>query len=586
MGSDKMDRSSYEKKIAVAVREQRADFIIKNSQIIDVFNLEIIEGDVVIAEGEIVAIGASGEYSAEKILDAEGAYLTPSFIDGHVHIESSMVSPEEFAKVVVPRGVTTVMADPHEIANVAGVAGIHYMLEASMDLPLDVKMMVPSCVPATPFENNGATVDVKDIAALFEDVRVWGLGEVMDYPSVFKRNPAMIDKLLAAYENHRFIDGHGAGLTTEGINAYRAAGIRNDHEAVTAEEAKMRLMRGMYLLIREGTAAKDLDALIEAVTPQNSRRCLFVTDDKHLDDLIREGSIDHSIRRAIQKGIDPLIAIQMASLNAAECFQLNSKGAIAPGYEADMVLLKDLEAVEIMSVFKQGKLVASDGVMIESIRKPVQPPATLLQSVKLKQVTREQLQIPMKNSERANIIEVTPHSIMTKHVIDNVDVKNGCFEPSVENGQLKLVVAERHKELGNVGVGIVKGIPLQDGAIVASVAHDSHNIVALGTNDEDILTAINHVEQLQGGMAVVKDGTVISSLPLRLAGLMSDERYEKVEEQLHSLHSALKDIGFRGDFNPFLTLSFLALPVIPEIKLTDQGLFDVVHFQAMDVQAK
>ncbi|MDY7221133.1 adenine deaminase [Halalkalibacterium halodurans] len=573
-----------ERKLAIAANQDKADLLIKNGQIVDVFQLETFEGDVVIADGEIVAISDPGTYEAHEEVDAKGAFIAPAFIDGHVHIESSMVAPEQFAKVVVPHGVTTVIADPHEIANVAGVQGVEYMLDASEGIPLDVKMMVPSCVPATPFEHSGARLTAEEVAELFRDPRIFGLGEVMDYPAVLTRDQEMMAKLKAAHSEGRIVDGHGAGLDSVALNAYTAAGIGNDHEAVTPEEAKARLQRGMYLLIREGTAAKDFDALMKAITPMNSRRALFVTDDKHLDELVEEGSIDHHVRKAIQIGVNPLQAIQMASLNAAECFKLAKKGAIAPGFTADLLFIEDLQSLAITHVFKNGTCVAKNGKLIVPIRETVQPPQRLLESVNMKLVTKEQLELSLQSDEEAHLIQIQPGSIVTKHIREKVAVKDGVFIPSVARDQLKLVVAERHHKRGTVGVGIVKGFGLTKGAIATTVAHDSHNIVAVGTNDEDLLTAIKELENIQGGMTIVKDGKVLVSLPLTIGGLMSDQSYDVVCEQIKSVDAAIGALGFVGDFNPFLTLSFLALPVIPEIKLTDQGLFDVTSFSFIDQQ--
>ncbi|KHF38108.1 adenine deaminase [Halalkalibacter okhensis] len=567
------------KQIAAATKREKADVVVKNAKIIDVFTLTTYEADVAITDGVIVGIG---EYEGIKVIDANGAYMAPTFVDGHVHIESAMVPPEEFTKIVVPRGVTTVMADPHEIANVGGFEAVKYMIEAAKDLPLDIKIMVPSCVPATNFEHNGADLTSEEIEKLFDDYDAYGLAEVMDYPAVLSGEETMMSKLTAAKKRGKTIDGHAAGLDNIGLNAYRVAGISNDHEAVTAEEGLARLRLGMYLLMREGTAAKDIEALLPILTPQNARRCVFATDDKHLDDLVNEGSIDASVRKAIKLGVDPLQAIQMASLNAAECFRLEGKGAIAPGYEASFLLIRDLKEVDITAVFVKGECVAENGKMVEEVREPITPPVYLLESVRLEPLTLAKLQLPI-NGNRAHVIGVTPGSIVTSHLIEKVEVEGGLFEPSVANNQLKLVVAERHHKLGHVGVGIVKGIPIQAGAIVATVAHDSHNIVACGTDDESILNAVEQVANEQGGIAVVRGQEVLANLPLPLAGLMSLEPFERINHSLQELEEALKEIGFNEEWNPFLTLSFLALPVIPSLKLTDTGLFDVKKFSHIDV---
>lgn len=561
------------KRLAAATRREKADLVVKNGVIIDVFTLTTFQADVAVTDGIIVGIGT---YDGKQELDAKGAFIAPTFIDGHVHIESAMVPPEEFAKIVVPRGVTTVMADPHEIANVGGLEAVTYMMEAAKDLPLDVHIMVPSCVPATDFEHNGADLSAREVESLFES-GAYGLAEVMDYPAVFAGDEQMLAKLGAAWRRGKVIDGHAAGLDGTGLNAYRVAGISNDHEAVTAKEALDRIRRGMYVLMREGTAAKDIEALLPILTPQNARRCVFATDDKHLDDLVNEGSIDASVRKAIKLGVAPLQAIQMASLNAAECFGLKHKGAVAPGYEASFLLIRDLDQLDIEAVYVKGQLAAKDGEMKVSVRESIAPPDFLLDSVHVQSFESHAFHLKME-STKAHVIGVKPGTIVTEHLLEDVDVENGLFLPSVERNQLKLVVAERHKALGHVGVGIVKGIPLKNGAIVATIAHDSHNIVACGTDDKSIRCAIRHVIQQKGGIAVVQGETVLAELPLPLGGLMSLSPYQEINRSLQALERALKVIGFEESWNPFLTLSFLALPVIPSLKLTDTGLFDVEAF--------
>ncbi len=567
-------KRTLKRRLAAATKREKADVVVKNGTIIDVFTLTTYQADLAVTDGVIVGIG---DYEGKHEIDAKGAYISPAFIDGHVHIESAMVPPEEFAKIVVPRGVTTIMADPHEIANVGGLKAVQYMMEAAKNLPLDIKIMAPSCVPATDFEHNGATLSAQDIASLFDESGSYGLAEVMDYPAVFSGDDQMVEKLEVAWKRGKLIDGHAASLDETGLNAYGVAGIRNDHEAVTADEALNRLRRGMYVLMREGTAAKDIEALLPILTPQNARRCVFSTDDKHLDDLVSEGSIDASVRKAIKLGVEPLQAIQMASLNAAECFDLKKKGAIAPGYEASFLLIHNLEQLEIEEVYVNGKLVAKNGEMNISIREPIAPPDFLLQSVHVKPFQEDTFNLQM-DSPTAHVIGVKPGMIMTDHLIEEVKVEAGLFIPSIEKNQLKLVVAERHKALGHVGLGIVKGIPLKNGAIVATVAHDSHNIVACGTDDPSIRSAMEHVIRQNGGIAIVQGENVLAELSLPLGGLMSLAPFEEVNHSLHELERALKEIGFEEEWNPFLALSFLALPVIPSLKLTDRGLFDVEAF--------
>ncbi|UXH46045.1 adenine deaminase [Rossellomorea vietnamensis] len=573
-------KESLKKRIAAANKDIPADLVIKNAKIIDVFNLEIMDGDVAITDGIFVGIG---KYEGTQVIDAMGKYISPSFIDAHVHIESSMVTPSEFAKVVLPHGVTTVITDPHEIANVSGEDGIQFMLDDSEHIPLDVFTMLPSCVPATPFEHSGATLTAHELIPFYQHERVLGLAEVMDYPSLQKREDSIVDKITATVSFTHNMDGHLAGLDTNAINVYKSAGIRTDHECTSVQEAKERLRRGMYLLIREGSVAKDLSSLIGVVNDRNARRCLFCTDDKHLDDLIEEGSIDHNIRLAIGEGLDPILAIAMASLHAAECYGLHHKGAIAPGYEADFVLLENLETVTISDVFKAGKAVAKDGQYIGNTIVKTHPDSSLTSTVHIPDITEEDLTIKIGAAKKANIIEINPNQLRTNKRIETIQVENGSFKSSPIHDHLKIVVVERHNHTDNIGLGIVKGFGLKDGAIATTIAHDSHNIVATGTNDGDILTAVKALEEMNGGLVMVKEGRTIATLPLAIAGLMFEGDYEDVAKGLHQLKDAFVKLGFSGDFNPFLTLSFLTLPVIPELKLTDLGLFDVGDCRHIEV---
>ncbi|WP_079525307.1 adenine deaminase [Halobacillus hunanensis] len=574
------NKEKLTKRIAVANKQIPADIVIKNGRIIDVFNLEIITGDLAISDGMFVGVG---DYRGKQVIDAKGLYICPSFIDGHVHIESSMVTPSEFAKVVLPHGVTTVVTDPHEIGNVLGKDGVQFMLDDSDHIPLDVFFMLPSCVPATSVENSGAELTAADLEPFYNHNRVLGLAEVMDYPALQNADDSIIDKIISASSNSKQIDGHLAGLDTNTINVYKSAGIQTDHECHTASEALERLRRGMYLLIREGSAAKDLSTLIPVVNNSNLRRCLFCTDDKHLDDLVEEGSIDHNVRLAIQHGIEPLSAIQMASLNAAECYKLQDKGAIAPGYDADFLLLDELESITIEQVYKSGQLVAHNGDYAGDFPAKVKTNQPFKHSVHIPDLSQKDLQIPIGQSGKGNIIEVIPNQLTTNKLIENVDVKDGYFTPSIDKDQLKIVVVERHNHTGNIGLGAVKGFGFKAGAIATTIAHDSHNIVAAGTNDTDILKAIEVVHDMDGGLAISKNEKTIASLSLPIAGLMCDRNYQTVNQELIKLKQALSTLEFAGEYDPFLTLSFLTLPVIPSLKLTDLGLFDVETFQHIQV---
>ncbi|OAO81802.1 Adenine deaminase [Anoxybacillus flavithermus] len=569
------------KQLAVASKRQIADIVVKNGKIVNVFTHDIIEGDIAITDGKIVGIGT---YDGHTIIDAQGKYVCPGLIDGHVHIESSMVTPSEFARVVVPHGVTTAITDPHEIANVSGTKGIEFMLNDSNNIPLDVYVMLPSCVPATDFEHAGATLHAEHLAPFFSHPRVLGLAEVMDYPSLLEGKQPMLAKLAAAMEANKLIDGHLAGLNETAVNVYRSANVHTDHECVTVDEALTRVQRGMYVLIREGSVAKDLHKLLPAVNTYNARRFLFCTDDKHIDELVTEGSIDHHIRLAIQAGMNPLTAIQMATLNAAECYRLYTKGAIAPGYDADFLLVEDLPSFSITHVYKKGALVAENGRATFSVAKATSIDKAITQSVHAKKITKEDVQISFTRGKQANVIQIIPNHLHTKRLMTEVDVEHGVFQPSVERDLLKLVVVERHRGLG-VSVGIVNGFQLKKGAIASSIAHDSHNIIATGTNDDDIINAIEHIKHINGGLVVVDNGHVLADLPLEIGGLMTARTYEEVLGRLQTIHNALTTIGASDEFNPFITLAFLALPVIPELKLTDQGLFDVSSFQFIDVEA-
>lgn len=573
-----LSENEIRRRIEVASKRRKADLVIKNGYVVDVFNQELLQLDMAIVDGCIVGLG---EFEGQKEIDAQNKYVCPSFIDGHVHIESSMVTPTEFAKVVLPHGVTTIIADPHEIANVAGAEGIKFMLENSENLPLNVYMMLPSCVPATPFENAGAILRADDLSPFYEHSRVLGLGEVMDYPSVFHANRQMVEKLAGAHQKGKHIDGHAAGLLGDAINVYMAVGIKTDHEAVSIKEAQERLQRGMYLIIRQGSVAKDLPNLISVVTPKNARRCLFGTDDKHLDDLIEEGSIDYSVRLAIEHGIEPIAAIQMATLNAAECYGMTKKGAIAPGYDADFLILDDLASIKINQVYSAGKLVVENGHFLGE--QELKPNRALRQRVKFKKLTENDLQIPLTAGVKANMIEIIPNSLITKHVQEEAETVSGNFVPSINRDQLKMAVIERHQETGNIGLGIVKGLNLKKGAIATTIAHDSHNVIVAGTNDQDILFATEKLKEIDGGLIVVANHQILAELPLAIGGILSENSNQTVIQQLKQINFALKELGATDQFNPFLTLSFLALPVIPQLKLTDLGLFDVKTFRHIGI---
>ncbi|WP_241654905.1 adenine deaminase [Sporolactobacillus shoreae] len=572
-----VERDRLVHRIRTASKKEPADLVIRNGKVIDVFSGTLMETDVAITGGIIVGLGS---YEGKQTLDAGGKIISPALIDGHVHIESSMLTPGTFAGVLAAHGVTSVVTDPHEIANVLGADGIRFMLERAKGSLIDIYVMLPSSVPATSFEHNGATLHAEDLEPLFENDHVLGLAEVMDFPAVLNADSLMVDKLLMTRRHTWRIDGHAAGLDADGINVYTAAGIRTDHECVNIDEARDRLSRGMYVMIRQGTVAKDLPQLIGLVNEVNSRRFLFCTDDKYTDDLIAEGSVDHNVRMAIRSGLDPITSIKMASLNTAECYGLQAKGAIAPGYEANFLLLDDLDSFSINKVYVRGELVAEDG-------KPVYKSMASIKAADhpliLPELTPESFRMNIGPSQKAHVIEIIPNSLVTRDSIEKVPVLNGVFTYSEEKDLLKMAVIERHKGLGTVGLGIVKGFGLTSGAIATTVAHDSHNLVVAGCSDRDLIVAAERLKEIQGGMVVVNHGKVVAELALPIAGLMTDAPAEEVAEKLEELRKAATAQGASKAFNPFLTLSFLSLPVIPDLKLTDTGLFDVRAFRHITV---
>lgn len=566
-----MDKKQAARVIQTADQQHPADLVFKNASIVNVYSKEIETGDVAVIDGVIAGIGS---YQGKEEVDVNGKYLLPGFIDGHVHIESSMVSPSRFADVVVPGGVTTIVTDPHEIANVKGKEGIQYMLDDSEKAPLNTYFMLPSCVPATPFENSGAKLTAKDLHPFYHHPRVIGLAEVMDYPSVAGTAPDMMQKLQDAADKKVNIDGHGAGFNAHQVNVYKAAGITTDHECTTAEQALERVRRGMYVIIREGSAAKDLQALLPAVNEANSRRFLFCTDDKHLDELMAEGSIDANVRMAVEQGLDPVTAIQMASLNAAECFGLTQKGAIAPGMDADIIVAGDLQYFSAEMVYQQGKKVAEHGKMLGGETKQHPVPSSLTQSVQIPDIDESAFAVEVNVDEEALCIEYIPNSIVTKQKKVKLPQENGMFNASPEQDTMKLAVIERHKNTGNIGLGFIYGLGFQEGAFALTVAHDSHNIVAAGYSDADMKTAVEKVRDMQGGLVLVKSGEVIASLSLDLAGLMSTRPAAEAVKGLTAVEEGFAALGFSGSFNPISALSFMCLPVIPSLKLTDMGYFD------------
>jgi len=558
-------------KIRIASGEGKADLLIKNGRVVDVFTGEIEKKDVAIFGGAVIGFG---DYRAKKIIDVKGDFLCPGLIDGHVHIESSMVTIPEFARAVLPNGTTTVIIDPHEIANVLGQKGVRFMAESARGIPLNVFVMIPSCVPATHMETSGATLKAVDLKPLLKEPWAIGLAEMMNLPGVILRDPEVIKKIEMA--KGKRIDGHAPSLSEKGLYAYLSAGIRSDHECTTLKEAKEKMKNGMWIMIREGSTARNLKDLLPLVTPKNSRRFFFVTDDRHPKELLEEGHINSMVKKAIRWGIDPILVIQMATLNAAEYFRLDDLGAIAPGYRADIVTFDHFGRFQIKKVFKDGILVADDGKMLFLPLRKGQSPK-VKGSVRIKPLHKDAFLL-RSDQPLVKVIQLIPDQIVTKKVMKKILLKDGVAQPNTKEDILKIVVVERHRAIGNIGIGFVQGFGLKKGAIGSTVAHDSHNLVIVGTNDLDILKTVEIIQAMGGGLAVVSEEKVIASLPLPIAGLMADGSVKEVNYRLEALHNATKALGCKLS-DPFMTLSFLSLPVIPELKITDKGLVDVNQFK-------
>lgn len=561
--------------IAVAQGNQLADLVLKNAQFFNVFTGKFETGDVAIVHGYIAGVG---NYHGQQEIDLMGKFITPGFIDGHVHIESSMVSPAEFARVVVPAGTTTLIADPHEIANVVGENGIQYVVDATLGLPLDIFVMLPSCVPATGLETSGATLTATELKKFIGHPRVLGLGELMDYPGVLRQEAEVLAKIKLA--DGKLIDGHAPELTGSNLTAYIAAGIRSEHECVTPAEALKRLGQGMYIMLREGSAAKNLLNLLPIINHQTSRWCMFVTDDRHPGDLITLGHINHMVKMSVDWGIDVGTALQMATINPATYFGLKDTGAIAPGYHADLLIFDDLISWKPSMVFKRGKIVAQNGKDIFTTSKLADD--RIRHTMNIGALDRSKLQIKA-NSSWARVIGLVPNQLITNSLEIQVPILDGQFVQDISKDILKLAVFERHHATGNVGVGLLQGLGMGGGAIASTVAHDSHNVVVIGANDADMMMAVKELERIQGGIAIVNEGKVLGSLSLPLGGLMSDKDIHKVHSQLEELHHIAAELGVHSCYDPFMTLAFMSLPVIPTLKLTDKGLVDVEKFTFVSV---
>ncbi len=560
-----------------------ADLRIDNVQIVDVLSGEIRPGSVCVGHGRILGFST---LEAEETVDGQGAFLIPGLIDGHVHIESSMLCPARFAELVLPFGTTTVVADPHEIANVKGMDGLRYMLEASRELPLSVRVMLSSCVPALPVEDAGAVLEAADIAPLLSDPDVGGLAEMMNVPGLLGGAPDVLEKLAVTQKAGKVVDGHAPLLGGADLDAYAALGVNTDHECTSPEELKERVARGMYVLMREGSAGREVKKLLPGLTPGNMRRCLFCTDDRQPADILERGHINGILKLAVENGVDAVDAVRMATLNAAECYGMRDRGAIAPGRRADLVLVKDLCDFEVLACWAGGELVARDGRMLRSL--DMLDPGVLRSSVNLAPLPVRPFSVKAP-SGKARVIGLLEHSLITECRVQDVVIRDGGEGALADNpGLLKIAVVERHHATGKVGVGLLDAqYGLKGGAIATTIAHDSHNIVVAGDDEADMLLAVQEMERIGGGIVMVSKGEVIAELPLPIGGLMSDRPAEEVAQKLRELLGLARahyDIWEGAD--AFMTLSFLALPVIPHFKITARGLFDMGTFSFVDVDAE
>lgn len=554
--------------IAVAAGREKADLVLKNAKYLNVFSNEFLCGDIAVANGLIAGVG---KYDGKTEIDVSGKLVLPGFIDAHIHLESSMVTPAEFAKAVVAHGTTTVITDPHEITNVMGIDGVEYMIQASQNLPIDVHFMMPSCVPATEIDESGAELDCKDIDLYLDNKKVLGLAEMMNYVGVINGDKNVLSKIVTSQSHHKKIDGHAPELSGNDLNAYIAAGVYSDHECSTFENALEKLRKGQFIMIREGTAAHNLKALMPLLTQQYYSRCMFATDDKHPSDLLYGGHIDHIVKQALKNGADPIVALKTATHHAARYFLLNNKGAIASGYLADIVVVDNLEDFNVETVFKRGKLVF-DGEVKDFSAPTVDEKLAekCFDTFHLDSVTPSSFKVDGK----LGLIGLVGGELLTRNLgtADKIDV---------ENDILKIACIERHKGTNHIGVGYVKGYSLKSGAVATSVAHDSHNIITVGCNDDDIAVAVNAINDSKGGIAVVENGKIKALLELPIAGLMSDEPLTTVNEKLENAKLSAYELGADKSIDPFMTLSFLSLPVIPSLRITTKGVFDAENWKML-----
>jgi adenine deaminase len=577
-----MDKNILKKIIDTAAGRIPADLVIRNGIIADVYTGRFIQGELAISGELIAGIGDRGTYEGLEIFDAQGRYVLPGFIDSHIHIESSFLSPGELGRLIVPHGTATIIADPHEIVNISGIAGLNYMMTSAEGTAMDIKFMLPSCVPSTPFEHAGANLDAAALEEPLKNKNILGLGEMMNYPGVIAAGDDVLDKLILAISAGKLIDGHSPGLVGRDLNAYAAA-IHTDHECATVEEMEQRLSRGMYVMLRQGSACHDLRNLIKGITPENSRYCVLCSDDYQPKTIFEYGHLDNDLRICIAEGIDPMTALRMATLNVAECFRLHDRGGLAPGRRADIALVNNLTDFQVSGVFIKGTLAARDGKYLFPIKycddRPVRS------SFRVKNFSVKKLALPLSGDD-VWVIDVKGGSIVTgkgRAKVKRNPAGEFVRDPSMDVA--KIAVVERHHNTGSVGIGLIRGYGIQRGAAAISVSHDSHNIITVGTNDADLAAAVERLISLGGGAVLVKDGNVLEEMPLPLGGIMSDKTGEWVDQKLSSIQKlAADELGVSREVEPLMTLCFMSLAVIPELKITDIGLFDVGQFKFIPIE--
>lgn len=572
------EKEMQQKEFDKVLGKTPVELVLKNGRLLNVYNGAVEKTDIAIDAGRIVGIGRG--YHGEKSVDLEGRYVAPGFIDGHVHIESSMMTPTGFAEAVLVHGTTTVVADPHEIANVCGLEGIRYMLESAKQSALDVYIMLPSCVPSTEFEQAGACLLAEDLLTLIDDENVVGLGEMMNYPGVLNEEDTVMDK-LHAFDKKR-IDGHAPGLSGKNLNAYIYSGITTDHECVTPEEMMEKIGKGMYVHLREGSATRNVRELSKGITASNNRWLMLCTDDKHPTDILDEGHINYNMRLLSQENVPFMTSLQMATINSATCYGLRHKGAIAPGYDADLVILSNIEEWKVDDVYKKGRQVVKSGELVEHTKPYIDPKVE--GTIHVAPTTAESFTMPLK-SDVVHVIQLIKNQILTRNVTRKVDIERGLFKHNNKLDILKLAVVERHAQSNRIGRGLVEGFGLKGGAIALSIAHDSRNIIVVGDSDEAMSNAVNAIIENQGGIAIASPESIMGVLQLEVAGLMTNAPYKEVVETMRHLEQLAKRMGVPNGIDPFMTLAFLALPVIPELKVTDQGLFDVKTFSFIPLEA-